>query len=109
MTVHHEKPIGVDTFFREIFPGDTVRDQDGKEYTVGALVMSNFGGAGRLMIDGKQVGREIKAKLEAQQDKGSIIMLLATDVPLSERQLKPFRFQEQPSASLRHTPPTSRV
>ena len=34
---------------------------DGKEYTVGALVMSNFGGAGRLMIDGKQVGREIKA------------------------------------------------
>ena len=34
MIVHHEKPIGVDTFFREIFPGDTVRDQDGKEYTV---------------------------------------------------------------------------
>ena len=61
---------------------------DGKEYTVGALVMSNFGGAGRLMIDGKQVGREIKAKLEAQQDKGSIIMLIATDIPLSERQLK---------------------
>ena len=61
---------------------------DDQEYTVGALVMSNFGGAGRLMIDGKQVGREIKAKLEAQQDKGSIIMLIATDVPLSERQLK---------------------
>ncbi len=61
---------------------------DGKEYTVGALVMSNFGGAGRLMIDGRQMGREIKAKLEAQQDKGSIIMLIATDIPLSERQLK---------------------
>ena len=61
---------------------------DDKEYTVGALVMSNFGGAGRLMIDGRQMGREIKARLEAQQDKGSIIMLIATDVPLSERQLK---------------------
>ncbi len=62
---------------------------DGKEYTIGALVMSNFGGAGRLMIDGHQMGREIKAKLDAEQkDKGSIIMLLATDVPLSERQLK---------------------
>lgn len=61
---------------------------DDKEYTVGALVMSNFGGAGRLMIDGRQMGREIKDKLEAQQDKGSIIMLIATDIPLSERQLK---------------------
>ena len=61
---------------------------DDKEYTVGALVMSNFGGAGRLMIDGRQMGREIKERLEAQQDKGSIIMLIATDVPLSERQLK---------------------
>ena len=50
--------------------------------------MSNFGGPGRLMIDGRQVGRELQAKLAQEQDKGSIIMLLATDVPLSERQLK---------------------
>ena len=61
---------------------------DDKEYTVGALVMSNFGGAGRLMIEGRHMGQEIKEKLEAQQDKGSIIMLVATDIPLSERQLK---------------------
>ncbi len=66
---------------------------DGQEYTVGALVMSNFGGAGRLMIDGRHMGQEIKELLESQKaeeqkDKGSIIMLLATDVPLSERQLK---------------------
>ena len=61
---------------------------DDKEYTVGALVMSNFGGAGRLMIEGRHMGQEIKDKLEAQQDKGSIIMLIATDIPLSERQLK---------------------
>ena len=61
---------------------------DGRAYTVGALVMSNFGGPGRLMIDGRQVGRELQAKLAQEQDKGSIIMLLATDVPVSERQLK---------------------
>lgn len=34
MTIHHDKPVGVDSFFREIFPGDTVRDADGKEYTI---------------------------------------------------------------------------
>lgn len=65
-----------------------VVELDGRTYTVGALVMSNFGGPGRLMIDGRQVGRELQAKLAQEQDKGSIIMLLATDVPLSERQLK---------------------
>lgn len=61
---------------------------DDKEYTVGALVMSNFGGAGRLLIEGRHMGQEIKDKLEAQQDKGSIIMLIATNIPLTERQLK---------------------
>lgn len=34
MTIHHDKPVGVDSFFREIFPGDIVRDADGKEYTI---------------------------------------------------------------------------
>ncbi len=62
---------------------------DGKDYTIGALVMSNFGSSGNLMIDGRHVGREIQEKLDGEkQDKGSIIMLLATDIPLSERQLK---------------------
>ena len=61
---------------------------DGTPYTVGALVMSNFGLAGRLTVDGRHVGQEIQQKLEAQQDQGSIIMLIATDIPLSERQLK---------------------
>ncbi len=61
---------------------------DGKAYTVGALVLSNFGSAGRLMIDGRQVGREIQEKMTETPDKGSIIMIVATDIPLSERQLK---------------------
>lgn len=66
---------------------------DGHTYTVGALVLSNFGERGRLTIDGRPLGREILEKLQEkqtvnQQDKGSIIMILATDIPLTERQLK---------------------
>lgn len=61
---------------------------EGQRYTVGALALSNFGGPGRLMIDGRQVGREIQARSAGERDQGSIIMLLATDIPLSERQLK---------------------
>lgn len=57
-------------------------------FTAGALVLSNFGGPGRLMIDGRQVGRELQGRTDGAQDRGSIIMLLATDIPLSERQLK---------------------
>ncbi len=66
---------------------------DGHTYTVGALVLSNFGERGRLTIDGRPIGHEILEKLQEkqssnQQDKGSIIMVLATDLPLTERQLK---------------------
>lgn len=61
---------------------------DGKDYTVGVLVLSNFGSAGRLMIDGRPVGWEIQEAMAETPDKGSIIMVIATDVPLSERQLK---------------------
>lgn len=59
-----------------------------QQYTIGALVMTNMGYPGRLMIDGRQMGREIKAKLDEEKTKGSIIMLIATDIPLNERQLK---------------------
>lgn len=60
---------------------------DDKTYTVGALVLANFGSRGRLMIDGRQVGRETQERDNAA-DKGSIIMIVATDAPLSERQLR---------------------
>lgn len=63
---------------------------DGREYTLGAIVMSNFGGKGNLIVDGDKVGERMlreEAVLEGA-DKGSIIMVLATDVPLSERQLR---------------------
>lgn len=60
---------------------------DGKEYTIGALVMSNFGAAGNLIIGGKHYDDRRDYASEESRDKGSIIIIIATDLPLSERQL----------------------
>ena len=63
---------------------------DGTDYTVGVLVQSNFGRTSDLMIDGKPVGKRIARKIKEEQahiDRGSIMIVLATDVPLSEQQL----------------------
>ena len=60
---------------------------DEQDFTVGALVMSNFGEPGNLVIGGKHFDTR-KCVSGCKKDKGSIIMILATDVPLSERQLK---------------------
>lgn len=61
---------------------------DGQDYTVGALVMSNFGAAGNLVIGGKHYDtRKTHPSDKSPKDKGSIIMIIATDIPLSERQL----------------------
>lgn len=61
---------------------------DNKEYTVGALVLSNFGLKHDLIIDGRKLGKEIESSQSIDLEKGSIIIILATDIPLSERQLK---------------------
>ncbi|KAF1049031.1 MAG: Beta-peptidyl aminopeptidase BapA [Herbaspirillum frisingense] len=59
-------------------------------FTVGALVLSNFGRLPELIIDGHPLGRELAAAdaPENAPEKGSIIMILATDAPLDARQLK---------------------
>jgi D-aminopeptidase len=61
-------------------------------YTVGALVVSNFGWREQLTIDGVPVGHELMAmKWEAPKRvrrHSSIVMVLATDAPLSDRQLR---------------------
>ena len=61
-------------------------------WTVGALVVSNFGWKEHLTIAGVPVGRELIAKEEAAKPTppgggGSIVMVLATDAPVSSRQL----------------------
>ncbi len=72
----------------------------GQEYTLGALVLSNHGLYRDLLVAGRRISEEIskegrtEVSQEEQQesfeerDKGSIIMILATDAPLNERQLK---------------------
>ena len=64
-------------------------------YTVGVLVQANFGGGRQLTIAGVPVGREIfgdrRARLTAPpsgSDRGSIIIVVATDAPLLPHQLK---------------------
>jgi len=59
-------------------------------YTVGVLVQTNFGGV--LQIMGAPVGRELPRKVSATETRahadGSIMMVVATDAPLSDRNLK---------------------
>jgi D-aminopeptidase len=58
-------------------------------YTVGALVQSNFGDPQDLMVCGVPVGRHIQPP-EPQPEvagDGSIMVVLATDAPLTSRQL----------------------
>ncbi len=61
------------------------------KYTVGVLVLSNFGSLEDFVLNGEHIGCELSHKInkmEATEDKGSIIAILATDLPLSARQLK---------------------
>ena len=62
---------------------------DGRAYTVGVLALTNHGRLHDLRIGGKDVGREIERKLsEDLPDKGSCILILATDLPAADRQLR---------------------
>lgn len=60
-------------------------------YTVGALVQTNYGGI--LQIDGVPIGEEmgqffLKRELDRGDADGSVIVILATDAPLSDRNLE---------------------
>lgn len=65
---------------------------DQKSYTVGVLVLTNFGRKKDLIIDGIYAGEKITAMerkiKDESEEKGSIIVIIATDIPCSERQLK---------------------
>lgn len=73
-------------------------------YTVGALVQTNFGGV--LQMDGIPVGKELgqyylKDQLEDASADGSVMIVLATDAPLSDRNLK--RLAQRALAGLART------
>jgi D-aminopeptidase len=70
-----------------------VASVNGRDYTVGALVLANFGRLPMLTIDGHAVGRVLaerarQAAAASKPEQGSIIMIVATDAPLDARQLK---------------------
>ncbi|KIP14695.1 peptidase S58 family protein [Burkholderia sp. MSHR3999] len=77
----------------------------GRSYTVGALVLANFGRLPMLTLGGVPVGRIVTARAAAEQaappEQGSIIMLLATDAPLDARQLA--RLARRAAAGLART------
>ncbi|WP_201863276.1 DmpA family aminopeptidase [Microvirga soli] len=62
---------------------------DGQNFHLGVLVLSNFGRAGDLRLpDGRLIAPPETQMEELAAEKGSIIIIVATDVPLNDRQLK---------------------
>lgn len=58
---------------------------DGRDHHLGALVLSNFGRAGDLVLPD---GRRPDPRRPGEAESGSVIIVLATDIPLEHRQLK---------------------
>lgn len=57
---------------------------EGQDRHLGALVLANFGAAGDLVLPD---GRRPDPRQPAEAEKGSIIVVLATDIPVDQRQL----------------------
>ena len=57
---------------------------DGEGFTLGVLALCNFGRAGDLRLaDGRRIGSS-----DGETEKGSVIVVMATDIPLEHRQLR---------------------
>lgn len=81
----------------------------GASYAVGALVLANFGRLPTLTVAGRALGRLIETENRLpgrgvpgnEPEKGSIIIILATDAPLDARQLQ--RVSKRAAAGLART------
>ena len=61
---------------------------EGERFHLGVLVQTNHGSLSDLRIDGQPVGVEIERRIhEDTPDQGSCIMIVATDLPVTSRQL----------------------
>jgi D-aminopeptidase len=61
---------------------------DGNKYTLGVLVLTNHGRLSDLTVNRKLIGPDLADKLmQYAPDKGSCIIIAATDLPLDSRQL----------------------
>lgn len=72
-------------------------------YTIGVLVLSNFGRLDQFRLNGSNVGKQLAhlIKNKSDKDQGSIMMIVATDLPVSHRQLK--RIGKRASVGLSRT------
>lgn len=61
---------------------------DHATHTVGVLVLANFGVKEDLMLNGTPIGHLLEEAPAGCEDKGSVIIIIATDIPMTERQLK---------------------
>lgn len=61
---------------------------DAGSYTVGALVLTNFGSRPDLRIDGVRVGEQITDLMPVEHTEGSCVVIVATDAPLLPHQLR---------------------
>ncbi|MGH8809443.1 MAG: P1 family peptidase [Noviherbaspirillum sp.] len=64
---------------------------DTHEYHIGTLVLANFGKLRDLILAGERIGPALSRKISGATDapeKGSIILVVATDAPLDARQLR---------------------
>lgn len=61
---------------------------DGTTYTIGALVQANHGIREWLTVLGVPVGKHLTEGAHMKQDRGSIIVIIGTDLPMLPHQLK---------------------
>lgn len=73
---------GIGTSSRVVAPHDKDSDDEYPQYTIGAIVQSNYGGT--LTVQGKTIA----APEESEADNGSCMIVVATDAPLNARQLE---------------------
>ena len=88
---------GVGTASRRV-PLPAAGETAAAEYTVGAFVLSNFGRLPQLTLCGDALGNTLAERLKTFEaappalpeasEKGSIILIVATDAPLDARQLR---------------------
>ncbi|WP_009609577.1 P1 family peptidase [Caldanaerobacter subterraneus] len=65
----------------------------GKAYTVGVLLLTNYGRMEDLIFNGKNVGKMLKEEIKkgkeaAKEDQGSCIIVIATDAPMDAHGLE---------------------
>ena len=75
-----------------------------RDYTIGVLVLANFGKLESLTLAGRRIGPALARRLAtvpAQRDQGSIIVIVGTDAPLDHRQLR--RVAMRPAAGIGRT------